>query len=221
MDATDFSICSVFILEIPSANDIYHCVSEAQHVCEIVDLNGFGCESRCAIDRDAFNRAIDEYTNAVGISTDCPPILHISAHGSPDGIDLPDGDEISWKQLQSSLLPANQNAPNGIVICLSCCEGLKCEQILVHSNDGEKPFRAIIATGDEPTWSDTAVGFSAFYHRLANGSSVADAVNALRVASGNDTFIHVCCESAKIAMEKITAGVSNQEIVESFQASGA
>jgi len=216
----DFSICAVFILEIPSATDLYHCISEAQHVCEIVTLNEFDCKSRCSIDRAAFNQAIDEFTNWVVQNPECPPILHLSAHGSQTGIELPDGDEISWRQFQTTLQGANQAAEDGVVICLSCCEGLTCEQVLLHSNDGEKPFRGIIATGDKPEWSDTAVGFSAFYHRLANGSSVKDAVYALRIASGMESFLYICCDSAKDVMKQSSDGVASDDIVKCFLDAG-
>ncbi len=46
------------------------------------------------------------------------------------------------------------------------------------------PFLALIGSWEKPTWSDTAVAFSAFYHRLHKGAHVKEAVLAMNVASG-------------------------------------
>ena len=54
--------------------------------------------------------------------------------------------------------------------------------------DESYPFYAIVANSEKPLWSDTAVAYSTFYHLLSKGEFITDAVDAMRIASGNKTF---------------------------------
>ena len=54
----------------------------------------------------------------------------------------------------------------------------------------------IIASEQEIAWADTAIGFATFYHQRAIGNSIDDSLNAMKIASGNETFKKVtpaCC----------------------------
>jgi hypothetical protein len=51
------------------------------------------------------------------------------------------------------------------------------------------PFHSFVSTTGNPKWPETAVGYSTFYHRFANGSSLEDAVEAMKIASGHDEWV--------------------------------
>jgi hypothetical protein len=50
------------------------------------------------------------------------------------------------------------------------------------------PFYALVGSPEKPTWAETAVAFTTFYHQLARGVHITDAVNAMRIASGRNSF---------------------------------
>ncbi len=58
----------------------------------------------------------------------------------------------------------------------------------MHLEDNGYPFYAVVANSQKPLWSDTAVAYSTFYHLVAKGELLTDAVNAMCIASGNETF---------------------------------
>jgi hypothetical protein len=64
-------------------------------------------------------------------------------------------------------------------------------------DDPEHPFFAIVGNSQKPTWPEAAVAFASFYHLVANGHYVHDAVAAMRVASGNDRFFVTTAEESK------------------------
>jgi len=116
------------------------------------------------------------------------PILHISAHGNSEGVQLSDKTVIPWAILRQFLAPINTALNHGLLICLSCCEGYSGTRMAMFIEDEGYPFYAIVANSEEPLWSDTAVAYSAFYHLLSKGEFIVDAVKAMRIASGNQTF---------------------------------
>jgi hypothetical protein len=116
------------------------------------------------------------------------PILHISAHGYSEGIQLSDSTVITWATLRQFLAPINTALNNGLLVCLSCCEGYSGMRMAMFIEDEGYPFYAIVANSEKPLWSDTAVAYSTFYHLISKGEFIVDAVNAMQIASGNHTF---------------------------------
>ena len=63
-------------------------------------------------------------------------------------------------------------------------------------DDAPHPYFGFIGNYAKPTWSDTAVAYLAFYHRLSKGATIAEAVEAMKSASGDDLWV---CETAEVA----------------------
>ena len=61
----------------------------------------------------------------------------------------------------------------------------------------DHPFFSMVGHFGSPTWSETAVAFSTFYHLLAKEYYVYEAVEAMKVASGNDGWVHTTAEQQK------------------------
>lgn len=188
----------VFIVESPSSVDLYHGRSEADLLGRAVGLNAIRCASRTAINLEAFVAAIrvglhEEMTAKPGLI----PILHISAHGFSDGIQLSSGEVLDWNALRQLLKPVNKALDGSLIVCMSTCEGYSGSRMAMVLDDPDHPFFAIVGNGGKPTWPETAVAFASFYHLVANGHYVSDAVKAMCVASGNSSFFLTTAEEAK------------------------
>jgi hypothetical protein len=64
-------------------------------------------------------------------------------------------------------------------------------------SDPKHPFFALIGNGGKPTWSDTAAAFIAFYHLLAKGHAVLDAVARMNKAAGDELFFLETAEASR------------------------
>lgn len=188
----------VYIIESPSPVDLYHGRGEGDVVAQAVALNGIKATLRVAINSEAFQAAL-----SVGLSEameECSgkiPILHISAHGFKDGIQLSSGEILEWRQLRELLIPVNKALSGALIICMSTCEGYSGQRMAMVTDSDDQPFFAIIGNSDKPTWPQTAVGFATFYHLIANGEQVRDAVEAMCIASGNSKFFVTTAEESK------------------------
>jgi hypothetical protein len=188
----------VYVVESPSAVDLYHRRSEGYIIQQSVNLNQIPCSVVTAINLEAFEAALK-----VGISKSMQafpnmiPMLHISAHGYEEGIQLSSGGILSWAELRKLLIPLNDALNNNLVVCLSCCEGFSGTRMAMFLEDEGYPFYAIVANSSKPLWSDTAVAYSTFYHHVAKGEFLPDAVNAMKVASGNNTFLLGTAENSR------------------------
>lgn len=179
----------VFVIESPSAVDLYHRRSEGDIVRQAVELNGIVCVVKTAISLQAFDACLKiGLSEAMRHHPDFIPILHISAHGDQDGIQLSDGHIITWSEFGEYLRPINQALGGSLVVCMSSCEGYSGVRMAMYSNDMDLPYYALVGAGNKPTWAETAVAFATLYHQLCRGEYIADAVKAMQVASGNEKF---------------------------------
>jgi hypothetical protein len=180
----------VFVIESPSAVDLYHGRTEGEVVRQAVALNGIPCTSKIAINEEAFQGAIRiGLHEAMEANPGLIPVLHISAHGDEGGIQLSSGEIVEWDQLRDLLIPVNKALDGSLLVCMSSCHGYAgIRMAMTASSTAEHPYYAIVGNGDSPTWPETAVAFAALYHLVANGHYLIDAVDAMRVASGNSHF---------------------------------
>lgn len=188
----------VYIIESPSDVDLYLQRTEGNVLQQAVRLNLIQCEHRLAINSRSFRAALQVgLTEAMGLFAGAIPILHISAHGFSEGIQLSSGEVLNWAQLRELLLPINKALNGSLIVCMSTCEGYSGARMAMVANSDENPFLALVGNGSKPTWPETAVAFSTFYHLIANGYYVSDAVDAMRTASGNNKFYVTTAEESK------------------------
>jgi len=179
----------VFVIESPSAVDLYHRRSEGDIVRQAVELNGIHCIVKTAISRVAFGACLKiGLKQAMAQLSGFLPLLHISAHGNSDGIQLSDGYVMPWAELKDHLRPVNEALGGSLVVCMSSCEGYSGIRMAMHTDQVDLPYLALVGCAAKPVWGDTAVGYSTLYHRLWRGEHIATAVDAMRVASGNPEF---------------------------------
>jgi len=212
----------VYIIESPSAVDLYHKRYEGDLLKQAINLNLIPCTDRVAISREAFEAAIK-----VGLHEDMQlfpnmiPILHISSHGSSDGVQLSNGELIRWEELRELLKPVNKALKGGLLLCMSSCEGYSGCRMAMFPEDPEHPFFAIVGNSSKPSWSETAIAYATFYHLIAKGEFITTAVDAMRVASGNNDFFVITAEEAHKGyleyIDKLNAGLIQQQLQSEVQ----
>ncbi len=212
----------VYIVESPSAVDIYHKRSESDLLKQAINLNQILCIDRVAISTEAFVAAIrvglyEEMKNFPGLI----PVLHISAHGFSEGIQLSSGEVIKWAFLRELLKPVNTALKGNLLVCMSSCEGYSGSRMAMVTDDSEYPFFAIVGNCQKPTWSETAIAFATFYHLIAKGRFIIDAVEAMKVASGNELFYITTAEESRQGyleyIENIDAEAVQEELEQDVQ----
>src|SRR5574341_1196771 len=113
----------VYIVESPSAPDLYHGRSEGSLLADALRLDSIPCVSRTAINPEAFVAALRiGLPEAMKQFPGHYPILHLSAHGSTGGIQLSSRDIITWNRLRELLVPINESLRGGLLLCMSACE---------------------------------------------------------------------------------------------------
>ena len=208
----------VFIIESPSSVDLYHRRSEGDIIQQAANLNQISCIVKTTINYEAFEAALKiGLKESMNIYQDLIPILHISAHGFSDGIQLSSGEIISWEELANLLRPINQALKNSLLLCLSACEGYSGIRMAMTVENEVSPYYAIVANGEKPLWSDTAVAYSTFYHLIAKGHFIRDAVKAMQIASGNDRFWIETAEGAKQTYIEHISNVNAQDVQQQLE----
>ena len=197
-------------MESPNPSDVYTGRYEGDILRQAAALNDIPCVLRIAIDHEKFIHALTD-----GIKEDITnmypkhlPILHISAHGKEDGIELSCGQFIKWDALKKLVAPLNNMLKGALLLCISTCKGGNACQMAMVPYPGDLPFFAVVGNMSSPSWSVTAIAYATFYHHLAKGESVAGAVNAMKIASKNDKFLIIKAAEAKQSfLDKINKGL--------------
>jgi hypothetical protein len=180
----------VYIIESPSDDDLYHHRYEGDLLRQAVELSNMKCIVSMAASKDTFEKAINEgLMDAVRSNYPTDPILHISAHGSSEGIRLTNHDVVTWKELRNLLLPISRARNWGLLLCMSACEGIHAiKMAFAEKAETHEAAYAVVGNSGKPTWSDTAVAYASFYHLLSKGLMLGDAVEGMKIASGNRNF---------------------------------
>ena len=212
----------VFVIESPSAVDLYHRRSEGDIVRQAVELNGLHCVVKTAISQTAFNACLKVgLSQAMDIFPGHIPLLHISAHGDAHEIQLSDGYLMSWVELKDYLRPVNEALGGSLVVCMSSCEGYAGIRMAMHVDEADLPYLALIGCGTKPTWGETAVAYATLYHQLWRGEPVSEAVNAMCVASGNEQFFVEHAESSRQAYVAHLASINPAQAQQNLESIAA
>jgi hypothetical protein len=182
------SLGFVHIVESPSAEDLLNGRTEGRVLSESLALAGIDHCYQLAINRNAFIEAVTTRVVDAYARFNAPPLLHISAHGDGDGLELASGEFIKWEELRGYIGPLREAMSERLVVALSACRsGGGCRMAM--NTQLDPPFWALIGHTGKPTWSDAAVAFVAFYHNLFKGHGIPECVAAMKAASGDPQFI--------------------------------
>lgn len=157
-------------------------------------LDEIPCDVRVAIDRTAFKAALQiGLSEAMQHYPNRLPILHISAHGTGEGMALSNGEFITWRELRDLLEPINRALNGFLIVCMSACKGYSACRMAMSEENSPLPYWVLVSNIGSPTWSDAAVGYSTLYHLLSRKKTIPDAVDAMIAASGDNNWV---CETA-------------------------
>jgi hypothetical protein len=162
----------VYIVESPSSEDFLFGRREGQSLSEMLKLSQIPNVYLVAIDEPGFDRAVEivlkDFQERLGRETGpVMPFLHLSCHGTEDGLLLSNEDIISWDTLREKLNILN-TAPTGTEfgsifhLCISACQGLNAFQS--DTPGSPSPFAALIGTIEKVEWVDALVAYTVYYH---------------------------------------------------------
>jgi len=128
-------------------------------------------------------------------------VLHMEMHGFNDGIELKNGEEVTWGEMIPYFQEINIHYQNYLLIVLGICEGAS---IIKYTNPAERaPFRALISSEKKIYDKDFIPGFEEFYKHFFFEF---DAVEALEkynsvITDSKDKLLFV---SAEYLFDQIT-----------------
>lgn len=202
----------VFILESPSDDDLLEGRMEGKALSTAFDLASIPHTYNLVTTKKSLIRALTWKLHEAIKEKNKAPILHISMHGNDEGIGLTNGDFISWAELRKELAPLLNNMQGGLLICMSSCYGTSGCRMAMHE-DADHPFWALVGNSQAALWSDAAVAYITFYHLFFKGIGVEQAVEAMKIASGDRNFMVFNGDFVKkdwsgfIKEKKVTAGL--------------
>jgi len=114
-------------------------------------------------------RSIAHDSHAYGHSL----VLHIEAHGSPDGIQVSSGEFLAWSEFKTELTAINEISKLNLLVIIEACDGINLLQIIEVTD--RAPVRVVIGPNRQVTEDEIDRANIAFYRTLFNGG---DAVAA-------------------------------------------
>lgn len=130
------------------------------------------------------------------------PMVHISAHGSKDGIKLIDG-FAKWDEVLPALQKINTRLKNKLIVVASFCLGV---HILRDVEDYERsPFSFLLAPESEIDYGLLERLMTAFYQGLLKENSFRDGIEAMFIENGNTPLPFVGVTSTQLVHSYCTA----------------
>ncbi|CAV19065.1 Hypothetical protein VS_1882 [Vibrio atlanticus] len=178
----------VYLIESPSAQDLLESALEGRTLTEALHVSGIDCSYYLAANYQTFDQALGQRLENTLFSDGHRrlPIIHISAHGNPQGMAFTDGTFIAWDALYHRLLNLNERFNGGLIVSVSACFGAYANQLLKPNQ--RPPFFALVGPTNSIALSDLAIGYAAFYHNIKKFWNIESAFNAMKMASGNHEF---------------------------------
>lgn len=189
-DLPDFYLqkAFVYILESNQLPEIQAGFSEGKALEHTLKFCSIKTEYRSFINKLTLAHNLK---NAVSLALkyQAPPILHISAHGSEQGLIPTIKQLVTWQELFGMLAPLDALARGKYLLCMSACHGLAAINLAL--GNPTAPLFGVVGTLETVDWSDNVLGFASFYHLLTKGKSIRHAVEGMKAASGNDSYLFV------------------------------
>ncbi|MBO9418202.1 hypothetical protein J7481_01745 [Labrenzia sp. R4_2] len=210
----------VYVIESPAPRDVYDGRTEGRALCEALQLADIKYSYTMALDKQTFidalstadnSRLVIESNRHRGPSHFYAPILHFSGHGNSEGIALCDSTLISWDELRNLLLPINNAIPAGLMVTFSSCSGASGARMSMYLGADDKPFCGCLGSFEGVRWDDALVAFIAFYHNFFKDGDVDKAVNAMRYASGENSFFYQPGQVSKQQYENYCLNITGQQ----------
>ena len=194
----------IYIIESPSLKDLADGRQEGGGLREFLTMAG--------IKSDYYNVGnTDDFVNVLeSISADVTKnksdltlfMIHLSLHGSTEGIGLTSGEFIDWRKFASlwfyhftERVGGLKNPTNGRMFCpvylsFSVCEGLSAREIKRYSQ--HEPYFALVAPSKTVNWADSLIAFAVLYHTvLHKKSGIGVAVERMNLINELDNVFQI------------------------------
>lgn len=187
----------VHIVESLTPNELLEGLTQGRALCSFLDLAGIPNLYNLVVDRKRFDVAMRERVDYGIRRFKVLPIVHLTAHGNEQGIQLTHqhdaGELILWKDLAELLKPLHQailhyTATAGLGVCMSTCGGIHGRRMAEVMNFQDVPFAWLVGTATSVNIHDAALAFVVFYRGFQRGESQDQLIRAMQVASGVSDF---------------------------------
>lgn len=178
----------VHIVESPSSAQLFDGVMSGRLLTAALRIGGIKNWHRIASDLDFLELSLGKDLIDAIRHHQALPVLHLNIPVSGEGVKLTDGTLLSLGELSARLTPLNQALGAELIVCMPECRGTAAARMATSNQEEPPPYYALVGSHEEVPAGKTALGFAAFYQRLFNGASIADAVEALKSASGTLSF---------------------------------
>lgn len=144
------------------------------------------------------------------------PALHFSMHGSNAGVVLTSEKQLSWQDLSWKLRLLNGKFQNLLLVCMSSCRGLGGYQMLLEGMVSSElqataPFALLVGNVNDVPWSDAGIAYLTFYHLRSKGVGFHEAIQGMRIASGNRGFFGTVPDPSKKSNAGLIVGITDEE----------
>lgn len=180
----------VYVIESPAGRDLLDGRTEGRVLTETLRLAGIPHWYSLASDRAMLSEALGHRLGEAWKHHQKIPILHLSMHGSADGVALTSGEFVSWHDLRELLLPMIRAMQGGLLVCMSSCFGSSGSRMAMYA-DNEPHFWALVGNSASPTWADAAIAYASFYHLFFKGFNIKVCVDSMKVAGGDHNFMYL------------------------------
>ncbi len=207
----------VYVIESPAPHDLLDGRTEGRVLTEALLLAGIPHWYSLASDRAMLLESLGNRLREASRhhNNKLLPILHLSMHGSHQGVALTNGEFISWYDLRGLLLPLVQAMQGSLLVCMSSCFGSAGCRMAMYQ-DNEPHFWALVGNTASATWADAAIAYISFYHLFFKGFDIKICVDSMKVASGDHNFTFFLGADTKAGWDtfvhqrsrQISAGVS-------------
>lgn len=181
----------VHIVESPSPDELLNDITEGRSLCSFLDIAGIQYLYNSVVDLDQFEIAMTDRVEKAIYKFDKIPILHLSTHGSAQGIQLTcqrrTNDLIPWPDLAVYLRAIHKYIEyiDGLGVCMSCCSGAHGIQMAEVIQKENIPYQWIAGSFSDIDLRDAALAYTILYRSLHRGvDDICLLIEAIRVASG-------------------------------------
>jgi hypothetical protein len=189
-ETLDFTIPKffVYIIESNKIPEVLKGFSEGGALTNVLRFSGVESEYRPGLMKSDLANSLHRLPELVN-RFQAMPIVHISAHGSPDGFELTLQEFVTWRELDEMLQPLHSICGGSYLLCLSSCHGLAGIKLAFNNT---LPLFGVVGTLKQVPWPDNVIGFATFYHLLRKGKTIREAISGMRSASGHNdyNFVH-------------------------------
>lgn len=109
------------------------------------------------------------------------PIIHIEMHGNNRGLQLENGEFISWAGFNEQMRSIKDLSQNNLLITMAVCKGACLNNSII----GTLPYKVLIATEDNIIENRIYDSFATLYERILKHVDVKEAVRQMNQTYNN------------------------------------